>query len=143
MTLATDLHGYMTRRVELGELIGGRVFVSSVPAGVSMPYIVLTQLSLASDSNMAAASGLYQATYQIDCYADTVADADAIADAVRLALDGYQTDDFPTVTLEAIRLESDRMATQFDRPGELNYTQRRSMDFTVWYQTAIPTFPAA
>lgn len=143
MTLATDLHGYLTRRADLADLVGGRIFVSSVPAGVPMPYLVIQQISLGSDANMSAASGLYTAGWQCDCYADSVATCDAMADVLRLSLDGYQTDDFPTVTLEAISMEGDRMAASYDRTGELNYTQRRSIDITIWYQTTVPTFPAA
>ena len=143
MRLATDLHGYLTRRADLADLVAGRVYVSSVPAGVPMPYLVIQQISLESDSNMAAASGLYTAGWQCDCYADSVATCDAMADVLRLALDGYQTDDFPTVSLEGISLEGDRMAASYDRPGELNYTQRRSIDITIWYTTTVPTFPAA
>ena len=66
-----------------------------------------------------------------------------MAETLRQCLDGYQTDDFPTVTLEAITLEGDRMSASYDRQGELNYTQRRSIDITIWYQTSVPTFPAA
>ena len=143
MTLATDLHGYLTRRVDLAALVDGRIFVSSVPAGVSMPYLVIQQISLDSDSNMAAASGLYTAGWQCDCYAESVATCDEMAETLRQCLDGYQTDDFPTVTLEAITLEGDRMSASYDRQGELNYTQRRSIDITIWYQTSVPTFPAA
>ena len=143
MSLATDLHGYLTRRVDLAAIVEGRVFVGSVPAGVDMPYLVITQISLESDSNMAAASGLYTAAWQCDCYADSVATCDHMAETLRRSRDGFRTDDFPTVTLEAITLEGDRMSASYDRQGELNYTQRRSIDITVWYQTSVPTFPAA
>jgi len=142
MSLATDLHGYLTRRRELGAVVGGRLFVASVPVGVSMPYIVMQQVGLTSDPYLAGASGLYSASYQLDCYATTVETADRMANELRLALDGYQTDDFPTVALEGVTLEGDRMDVSYDRPGEQNYTHRRTLDFTLWYRDTVPSFPA-
>jgi len=142
MTLATDLHGYLSRRRDIVDVVDGSMFVTSVPPGISMPYVVMEMNGLDSDQTMSSASGLYTASYQITCYAEDVGTAERVADAIRLALDGYQTDDFPTVTLDAIQLDDDRMDTIYGRPGELDYTHQRTLDFTIWYRDTVPSFPA-
>jgi hypothetical protein len=143
MSLATELHDYLKRRKDLAALVTGNIFVASVPQGVNLPTVVLTQISLNSDHHMTAASGLYEAGYQIDGYANHVSLADEIAEQVRLSVDGLRTEEFDTVTLDAVQMDGDRMEVLDTRIGEDEQTHRRSIDITIWYRDVVPTFPAS
>ncbi len=143
MSLATDLHAYLSRHKALATLVAGHIFVGSVPQGTGLPTLVIWQVSGIPDHHTGGANGLMEAHWQCDSYTSTVGLADKVASTLRLALDGLQTaGEFSTVTLDAVQMEGDRMQVTDGRPGEPDYIHQRSIDVAIWYRDIVPTHPA-
>lgn len=93
-----------------------QVYVGRAPQGVTGDFIVMNNTDSARMRELTAATGMAQATVQIDCYSESPFGAKDLAAAVEGALDSYvgvvsYGDESPQ---ESIRLAGANLQNMFD-----------------------------
>lgn len=87
MTLDEALTSYM--QTLLKKWVGDRVYPAELPQGVKYPAIAYRQIGDDEEFSQDGPSTKHP-TYQIECYARTLAEAKTVANELRLALNGYK-----------------------------------------------------
>ena len=114
-----------------------RVHVNVLPQSVTLPAITYYRISGVSFEGLVNNSRMAQARFQIDCFADTVAQSDQLGEAVRLVLQKFQGD-VSGQWIQEISL-ADGPSDEMD-PVSAGSNARRyyqSQDFFVFYQPQV------
>lgn len=134
-----DLGTYLASCPPIEELVGGQVYAESADQGVQAPYIVYRLLPGAERHyHTQGASGLVEASIEINCHGKTIDSARAIYDAVRNEVDGFRGEwDATTVNLAKLGTPSSRsvIPTHGSEAGSPAITAR----LDVFYYESTPT----
>lgn len=69
-------------------LVSSRVYHTMARQGSTMPFVVLSRVTMVREYTLSGPDGLPEAMVQVDCIGSTSASTEAVREAVRLALDG-------------------------------------------------------
>lgn len=126
--------------------VGDRIYSGVAKYDDPYPRLTFTVPTDQPNHHMTGASGLTEATVQIDVWALTSVSRRAIAKLVKNAMDGIIGGTMGTapynLSVDSVLLKSNR-ATEEKEIGTENASEnaihRMSMDFTIYYREAIPT----
>lgn len=103
--------------------VSTRVFPSVVPQGQEFPAIVYQRDATRYLQTFDGHNSLTESSFQIDCYAATVAEAETLAGAVKTAMLAYST-------APVMQVRIDNWLSLFEPETELH---RVLLQFTVWH----------
>jgi hypothetical protein len=89
VSIATTLAARLKAVTGVSNLVSTRVWADRAPRATPHPYVVLQRIGGEPIHHLANASGLANATVQIDVFASSGSSRDAVAEAVRDAIDGW------------------------------------------------------
>jgi hypothetical protein len=104
-----------------------RCFPVKVPQNPTFPFILYQKVTATRHQDLSGGSGLTQARFQIEAWAETYSRAKELANAIRDALDGY------TGTSGTVKVWSILILSEFDMYEETIDCLRVIMDFSVWH----------
>jgi len=107
-------------------IVSIRVFPSVVPQGQTFPAITYSRDSTRFLQTFDGHNSLVESSFQIDCYAYTVAEAETLAASVKSTMLGYATS-----PVNQIRI--DNWLSLFEPETELH---RVLLQFTIWHVEA-------
>lgn len=147
--LEAALYSYLTGLSGLTNASTGvstRIYAGLAPQEDAYPRITFTVPTDQPNHYMAGASGLTEATVQIDVWALSSLSRRSITNLVRNGMDGLIGGTMGTapynLSVDSVLLKSKR-ATEETKVGEENASEnaifRMSMDFSIYYREAIPT----
>ena len=114
MSLETDLYTLLSNNAGVIALISTRIYPIIAPQDATLPFATYSRVSTNNIFNLDNQSDLENASYQIDCYAETYLGSVAIADAIKTAMKAAST--FSTADMdESHDIEEDlfRVILQF------------------------------
>lgn len=144
MSIKTALASHLKNEPIVAEKVGADVYLQVARTNALLPYITIHRISENHVRHMTAVSGLVQATFQIDCWADNPIGAEALADVVRRSLDHLNHQDIGiapnTATVRGAFLEG----SLDDFEGVTHGTTPRifvvHQTWTIWHTESVPTF---
>ena len=89
MTVEADLYTRLTTHAGLSALLGTRVYPVHVDQAAARPFMRYQRISRVGVRSINGPSGLVDARFQFDVWADDFDGARAVAVQLRAALDGY------------------------------------------------------
>lgn len=125
MTLATELHQWLTIHPATSALVGERVYPIRLPQKATLPAIAYSRVSSPPTRTHSGRGTLEHPRYQLDCWAATYLEAEALAAAVIQALDGQR---WGNVSLAENEID--------DADPETGLF-RRIVDVTIWHQKGV------
>ncbi|HUX01016.1 MAG TPA: DUF3168 domain-containing protein [Phycisphaerae bacterium] len=138
MSIETALTYEVTNDETVSELIGSRFYpIGEVPTSAARPYATYQKISGIGHRHQVGASGLHQARYQINVYADTGASADAVRDALYALLGrfvGNMGEEGSQVAVKLAAIEDDNVSFESPASAKQRGTQIRTMDLIVWHE---------
>ncbi len=96
---------YLLGRPGIAALVARRIFPDYFPQSEQLPAIAYTLEDDSSQQTLQGPSGMREAIYQINIWADTRREVMAVALEVRSALDGYRGA-FNDITISGVFLDS-------------------------------------
>ena len=129
-TILNDLRAAVVADTTLSALIAKRYYPDVAPQSASVPYIVYTDISLATDQDLNGTNGNRTTRIQFDVYATTKAKARTLREALLALFDGYQG----TLRAGAVVIQHTQLANLRSgfEPGDKVY--HYGMDFTFDYK---------
>ena len=127
-SIETALYTRLAAFAGLTSLVSTRIYPGVTAQPPTYPFVVYQRISGPRIQKITGPSGVAQARFQIDAWADTVLGARAVADQIRYALDGYRgTSD--TIVVKGSTLLDDRDFVDDSVPPNVYY--RASQDFLI------------
>lgn len=127
--LFKDLIAVLEDDATIGSLVGDKIYPEQAPQGAALPYLILTDISLIGDYNLAGASGIRQTRIQFDCYARLKSVSEDTKNQVLTLFDGRkQTLNSSTEVLSCV-IENGQ--SSYD-PKQGTYRHR--VDLTFWHR---------
>lgn len=143
-SIKQTLASYLRADFDISQRVGGRVYLTVAPQRASLPYVVIQQISADHIRHMTAASGLVDASFQINAVAKSPLEADNLANEIRERLDhllntvvGSPPYD-SRIHFAALAGHIDDFVSPTDASGVGVFVVR--MDWTVWHTETVPTF---
>ncbi len=112
---------------DVATLVSTRVYGVKLPQDPVLPAVICTRISESPEYATEGMIGLSSGRFQIDCWADGLADSRNLKEAVRILLSGYSG----TIGSETIRASFQETSTDL-YDSELD-AHRVSMDFLIWH----------
>jgi hypothetical protein len=108
----------------------------TVTVSSNFPKVIYTRIATVRRYCDDGNSGLTQARYQLDIFADKVSTAESIADQIRIALDGYSgTSD--STTILRISFDSENFSKGEKQEGANKTPARYSQDLICEYRESV------
>lgn len=126
------LRTYLLADATVSSLVGGeRIHHTRLPEAQVDPSVVFVKVSETGDYHMAGDSGLGQARYQIDSWAQNADSATTLANAVYDRLTGARG----AITVDSgfVNLRGAFLANGRDDYDDVAQLYRVSRDFLIWY----------
>ena len=139
MSVSPALHAILTADAGVSALVAARVRPHMAWAEDDLPYVVYARISDVVGYHMGGEDGLYDARYQLDCWAATGEDAEALAEAVQSALSNYRGTAGPAGSqshIRCVQMLSCSNDVQQKPTGSDEFLHRVMMDFRICYQDA-------
>lgn len=133
MSIESALYDRLAAASGLTALVSARIYPLQAPQGDETPYVVWQRIGGRRIGNLAGASRVALATFQVACYATTFLAARAVADQVRYALNGYNGTQSGQV-IRVISIAADRDDIDFSEPATPLY--RAITDYLVPHEEA-------
>jgi hypothetical protein len=86
MIIENALRAHLVAQAGLTALVGQRIYYMNAPQNVKNPYIVLFKVSAVPEYSLTGHSGLINARFQFDIYADTYYETKQISEQIALAI---------------------------------------------------------
>ena len=138
MSIETALTYEATNDETVAALIGSRFYpIGEVPTSADRPYATYQKISGLGHRHQTGTSGLHQARYQINVYADTGAAADSVRDALYALFGrfvGNMGEAGSQVAVDLAAVEDDSVSFETPATAKQRGTQIRSMDLIVWHE---------
>lgn len=125
--------------------VNGRIYSGVAPQDVAYPRITFTVISDVPEHHMSGASGIGNATVQIDVWATDSAAASGsltrrtIAKAVKNAMDGIVGGTFGGMNVGSVAMTNQRNTEERPDNASENAIYRASMDFSIWKTEDAPS----
>lgn len=118
-------------------LLGIRYYASAAPQPPRLPYVVAMKVSDVPFHSLARAEGKSVARIQLDMFAATYEETRALAEAIRLAVDGYDSQTVHGSDELEVRAEDERDGAQERSPGAALGFFWRMQDYLVTHNTSL------
>jgi hypothetical protein len=86
--LKRGIYDHLAADSAVSALVGDRIYTTYTPQLDTMPFVVFRRTAALRGQTNDGLDGYVEATFDLDCWAETEAEADALGDAVREAICG-------------------------------------------------------
>lgn len=144
--MISELITYLESKTTITDYVGSgsepsRIYVARRPQGDALPAMVIEYTGSEHVRHLTGAAGLAEASLQITSYSTSSLEAEQMGDAVRLVLDGYdsETGAMGSLSVRKVELMSDDL--RYNDPVDASDVGIYSLeqDFSLWYSETVPS----
>ena len=147
--MISELIQYLVSKTTITDYVGSisepsRIYVARRPQGDAVPAMVIEYTGSEHVRHLTGAAGLAEASIQITSYSTSSLEAEQMGNAVRLVLDGYDSEtgamgSLGTLSVRKVELMSDDL--RYNDPVDASDVGIYSLeqDFSLWYSETVPS----
>lgn len=132
--IGAAIRDVLITNTKVNNVVSGRVRFLALPQNAILPYLTYTLLSDTPSDTLQGMAGLFNCSFQIDCWAKTYGEAVNLGEKVRLALQGYGGIN------KGIEIQGIYLINEMDSFEAEIINYRKILRFEVWYKRPNPIF---